>query len=250
MRRVLLEVSREKYNKGLGHSQVRLILGEAAEQLGINDTEEQAFLTAWADLFREGLLAWGYNLENPIPPYVHLTETGRQIMENLSRDPYNPDGYMAYIRPILSGQPIAESYIEEAVRTFQAGYFKAAAVMVGAAAEVLVLNLRGALVQEMSAKGHSVPSQLRAWQVRKVRDAIWRSLEPKKSAMGNGLYERFSGYWQSISDQIRLARNDAGHPENLNPVAQEQVYASLVLFPELAKLVRDLKGWIATSYTP
>lgn len=252
MRRVLLEVSGDKYARGSGHSQVRQILEEAALQLDIrDDTEnEQALLTAWGDLFRVGLLAWGYDLSNPDPPFVHLTETGRRIMENLSRDPYNPEGYIANIRPILSAQPIAESYITEAVRTFQTGYFKAAAVMAGAAAEALVLNLRDALVQKMSESGHPVPSNLNSWKVKTVRDAIKLSLEPKRHDMGNALYERFSSYWQSISEQIRLARNDAGHPANLDSVTQDRVYASLVLFPDLAVLVRDLKNWIATSYTP
>jgi hypothetical protein len=59
--------------------------------------EEQALLTAWYDLFGSGHLSWGYNLNNPDPPFCHTTEQGRRTLAQISRDPSNPDGYMAHL---------------------------------------------------------------------------------------------------------------------------------------------------------
>jgi hypothetical protein len=31
-------------------------------------------LTAWHDLFRKGILAWGFDVDNPAAPFFHLSE--------------------------------------------------------------------------------------------------------------------------------------------------------------------------------
>lgn len=35
---------------------------------------QQAILTCWHDLFREGELSWGLNLDNPDPPFFHIPD--------------------------------------------------------------------------------------------------------------------------------------------------------------------------------
>jgi len=35
---------------------------------------QQAILTCWHDLFREGLLSWGYVLDNTDAPFFHIPE--------------------------------------------------------------------------------------------------------------------------------------------------------------------------------
>ena len=125
-----------------GYFQMSPVLNETARRLGIGSRssleDQQALLTVWGDLFRLGVLAWGYDLSNASPPFMHLTEVGRRTLSRLSRDPYNPEGYLAAIRPLLASGSVALSYLEEGANTFQAGCLKATAVMVGAAAESLV----------------------------------------------------------------------------------------------------------------
>src|SRR5262245_38283078 len=76
------------------------VLGHAADKIGgarpLTKDEERALLTAFHDLFRNGQLSWGHNLANPGPPFLHLTEQGRRSLQHLSRDPMNPDGYLAH----------------------------------------------------------------------------------------------------------------------------------------------------------
>ena len=50
-------------------------------------------------------------------------------------------------------------------------------------------------------------------------------------------------------EQIRMARNEAGHPKSIDAVTPETVHASLLIFPELAKLCHELRSWISKSYS-
>lgn len=231
--------------------QSRQVLGEVSRRLGVrNDTViEQAILTFFHDLFRSGHLAWGFNINNPDPPFMHLTEKGRRALAHLSRDPVNYDGYMASVGPLLTNEPIANSYIDEACIAFNSGCVKAAAVMVGAAAESLVLSVRDSLSKRYS-KGSAVPKSLGAWQVKTIRDNLSDLLDQRKNLFPRDLKERYEGFWHSGSDAFRLSRNDAGHPSAPDPVTEEVVHASLLLFPEFARLVEDLKQWISSQYTP
>ena len=103
IRKVLLEVIDEKAKSGSGHFQSGSVLSEASSRLNLRGIElEQALLTLWYDLFRTGHLSWGYNLSNPDAPFCHLTDQGRKTLENLSRDPANPDGYLAHLSSVAS----------------------------------------------------------------------------------------------------------------------------------------------------
>lgn len=249
VRRTLLEIC-DEFQPREGYFQSGVILREIANRLNAQSLEDQqAILTIWSDLFRAGILANGYNLDNPNPPHIHLTEVGRRTLEHLSRDPYNPDGYLAAVRPHLANFPIALSYIEEGVLAFQAGCFKSTAVMTGAAAESLVLSVREALVTRMNAQTIPLPAGLNNWQVRTVRDTIEREIENRRAQLPRPLYERFAGYWMAVSDQFRIARNDAGHPNSIVPVTHDTVHGNLLQFPAFAELVNELSAWISASLT-
>lgn len=250
IRQTLLQVCEDYVKSGPGYFQSGSVLREAANRLGIRSLEEQqALLTAWGDLFRLGVLAWGYDLSNTAPPFMHLTQSGRRTLSNLSRDPYNPAGYLAAVGPFLTSSPVALSYLEESVNTFQAGCLKATAVMIGAAAESLVLEVRDALVARLKAINAPVSPKLNDWRVKTVRDAIETEIDARRAQLDRRLYERFAAFWVAVSDQMRLARNDAGHPVSTDPVTHETVHAALLLFPEFAGLVRDLTLWISGALT-
>ena len=128
-----------------GHLQQSSLLAAAEQKLvpyGGSPDVEEAILTQWQELFRTGLLAWGYNLNNPDPPFFHLTNIGRRALANATRDPSNPDGYLKHLGERAQINAVAQSYIEEAVNCYVAGMYKASAVMVGAAAESLILDVR------------------------------------------------------------------------------------------------------------
>lgn len=135
---------------------------------------EEALLTQFYELFRTGHSAWGVNLSNPDPPFFHITDRGTAALAHHNRDPSNPAGYFAHLSAITRLNPIAVSYLKEAVDCYCAGLSKAAAV------------------------------------------------------------------WPALVHQIRVVRNDAGHPSSVEPVTDETAHAQLLVFPELAKITAAL----------
>jgi hypothetical protein len=226
------------------------ILREATQELGgkLTFDEQEALLTAWYDLFRTGHLSWGKNLNNPDPPFCHLTEQGRRTLAHLSRDPSNPDGYRAHLAKRASLNPIAASYVEEALDTYNANCFRAAAVMIGAAAESTVLSLRDELLAAMSRVGRTPPKDLNDWRIKRLLGALQKELELQKPQMPATLFEALQAYWPAFTQQIRAVRNDAGHPAGIDVVTPESVHAALLIFPELAGLAKELSAWLANDY--
>lgn len=250
IRQVLLSVIDSYSRRPATSFQSRSILEEAATQLKIhrNVEAEQVLLTYWHDLLRTGHIAWGYDVGNPDPPFCHLTEQGRKVLAHLSRDPMNPDGYLSYLNSEAPLDTTTLSYISEALQTYVANCYKATAVMVGCAAESLALRLRDTLVSRMRKVGQTPSSRLTGWKLKQILEEIERVIRQIKSVMPNDLLESFESHWPSFMGQIRMARNDAGHPKSVLPITPETVYASLLIFPELARLSRNLEQWVENSY--
>src|SRR6266566_7155794 len=174
IRSTLLQVVSEYASYG-SQFQQGVVLQKAAQKLGIYNgriEDQQALLTMWHDLFRNGQLAWGYNIGNPDAPFCHLTEQGRNTLKNLSRDPANPDGYMQYLSNQGSLGPIAESYIREALQTYNSNCYKATAVMVGVAVESIVTELRNVLINRMNTLQKNISSDLKSDLIKKMLDGI------------------------------------------------------------------------------
>lgn len=206
--------------------------------------QELALLTEWNELFRTGILSWGLNLCNPNPPWFHLTDRGEQALEKLARDPSNPAGYIRHINSIAAPYPIAWSYLTEALECYVAGLFKASAVMLGAAAENLIIELADITKGKLNALGKPVPKNLSDWKVKTQLDALCNVLDAYKSQFPKELRESYEAYWTGFAYQIRVTRNDAGHPADVEPVTSDTVHASLLIFPELARVVGRLADWV------
>lgn len=190
IRTTLLEIIAEKdayfrKDPGNGSLQQGSILGELQKRLGwsLSLDVQQAVLTSWYNLFRSGILSWGYNLSNTDSPFCHVTAHGQKILENLSRDPGNPSGYMAFLTKNAAPNPVALSYIEEALRTYNSICYKASAVMVGAASESLVLAVQEALLKKMDGLGITKPRDLEDWRMKRVLTAIETTIKQRKQAV-------------------------------------------------------------------
>ena len=250
IRKILLEVIDELESEGPGVFQTNSILNAAYGRLkNYGSFDSQALLTFFYDLFRSGHLSWGHNISNPGPPFCHLTEQGRKTLSHLSRDPANPDGYLAHLSRRGRLNPIAESYVREALDTYNSDCFKAAAVMIGAASESLILELRDELVNKTITLGRAPAKELQTWIIKKVLDAFKKDVDSHKGSMPKELMDAFEAYWPAFVQQIRTVRNDAGHPSSIDPITPESVHAALLIFPELASLADELKVWIVSSYT-
>lgn len=79
MREVLADYSK----RGPGFLQTAPVLEEVSRRLNCRGdiAKEQLILTAWHQLLvADGILAWGYDLSNPGPPFVHFTPEGRESL--------------------------------------------------------------------------------------------------------------------------------------------------------------------------
>jgi hypothetical protein len=136
------------------------------------------------------------------------------------------------------------SYLVEALDCYVDGLYKAASVMVGAAAESVILNLRDATVQKLKSLKKSIPKNLEDWKIKSVSDALHGFFESQEAHFQRGLREPFEAYWSAFALQIRTTRNEAGHPTSIDPVTPDTVHASLLIFPELARLADNLARWV------
>lgn len=251
IRETLLTIVHERQPKGPmdGSLQQGSVLDEAAQRLNIahNAELELAVLTTWSDLFRTGYLAWGFNLSNPNPPFFHITDRGRRALERVSRDPGNPAGYLAHLGSIASLNPVANSYLNEGLACFIAGLHKAAAVMLGAASESIILEIRDVLVDQINSIGMQLPKGLSDWRIKTVNDALHSFLDGYLTKMPHDLRVEYEAGWSAFAQQIRSARNEAGHPVNVDPLAPDTVHASFLVFPEIARTATKLRSWIPTA---
>lgn len=221
------------------------VLRETAQALGLShgNAHEQAILTQFGELFRTGYLAWGLNFSNPNPPFFHLTEQGRATLAQLSADPGNPDGYLRRIDSVAGINPIARSYLEEGLACFVGDLNKAAAVMVGAASESLVIELRDVVVAKLNLLGKPISKDLKDWRALRILLGLRAVFDQHKNDMPAKLREEYDSYWAAFTQQIRTARNDAGHPASIDPVTQPTVHSALLIFPEILRLSSQLGVW-------
>lgn len=250
VREAILEEIREVQGRPHGATlQNNAVLDAVGRKLGTrnNPVLEQAILTEWSELFRTGLLAWGLNLSNPNPPFFHVTDRGNLAFQSLARDPANAAGYMRHLSSQAHLDPIALSYLKEGLDCYIAGLYKAGAVMVGASAERIVLNVRDVLVQRLNALARPIPRGISDWKIKTVSDGLRSFFDGHKTAFSRELRESFEASWPAFAQQIRAARNDAGHPESIDPVTSDTLHASLLVFPELAKVANELERWVAND---
>jgi hypothetical protein len=74
----LLARARQEATKGPGFAQQGVVLRAAKAGLLVKTIEdEQTVLDCWHELFREGRLNWGYNLDNPDAPFFHVPEPAK-----------------------------------------------------------------------------------------------------------------------------------------------------------------------------
>jgi hypothetical protein len=248
---ILTAIAEQQRNAQSGGASLQegTVLGEVQRLLKVphgNLELEQLVLTEWCELFRTGFLAWGYNLINPKHPFFHLTERGRTAFATLSRDPNNPAGYLRYLdsfKPSTKINDITMSYVKESLNCYVGGFYKAAAVMIGAAAESSILEIRDFLVEQGKQPS---PAALKDYRIKTVTDALGKFFADRiDKKTRRDLRETFDAHWSGLAHAIRTTRNDAGHPTSIEPVTPDSVHASLLMFPILASLCGELLLWVS-----
>jgi hypothetical protein len=126
----------------------------------------------------------------------------------------------------------------EALDCYVAGLNKAAAVMIGAAAESSILGIRDIIVEKLKTTERQVPSQLNSLSIKTGTDGLVRVFDGINKKTHRELREEFEAHWGPLTHEIRTTRNDAGHPASIDPVTPESVHASPTAVPGFGASVR------------
>jgi len=153
---------------------------------------------------------------------------------------------MQHLKQRVSLDAVSESYIKEALHTYQSGCNKATAVMIGIAAEGMILHLRDALVAKLYAAKKKVDKDLEGWRIKAVCDEVAVVLDANQKYMPQDLSAMYETYWSGFTSHIRAIRNKSGHPNSIDPVSNESVHSAMLIFSDFAKLTTDLEKWVAT----
>jgi hypothetical protein len=235
IRKALLTAIKQSVGSGGDGFSREYLITKTAEKLGQrHGSTTRRLMDAWDDLFRSGIIGYGMDLSNLGYNWSHLTEYGADAIKDLNRDPSNPAAYRAVVEPHLRDEPIASSYLGEALDTYNKGTFKASAVMLGCAAEALHLSLRDRLVTKINASGKTPPSSLDTWMIFPVLRAIEGLFTARAKDMDRNLRERFESYWPAWTGLFRMTRNEAGHPKRVEPITRDTMHAALLLPPRLS----------------
>lgn len=71
-RKMLREIAIEYAEKGPGYAQESVVLRNAMERIRpVTLRDQQMLLEFWQELFEDGTLSWGYDLDNPSRPFYH-----------------------------------------------------------------------------------------------------------------------------------------------------------------------------------
>lgn len=99
--------------------------------------------TVWS-LIIEGVLAPGKNANNMNWPWLSVTEYGATVISD-DPTPYDPDGYLEALSTVHQLDEVEAQYVAQALQTLRHNLPDACAVMLGAAAEHLLLALADAV---------------------------------------------------------------------------------------------------------
>ena len=238
------------------------VRAKAAKRLKIQSREEDQFReqedgarlkhVIW-DLILERVLIPSTSNPNSLNdgwPFLSVTDHGRKVIAEQKPTPYDPDGYLARLNQATGGLSDAvREYLSEAIATFRTGNNLASAVMLGAASEMLFLELCNAITASIQDPNHRSSFQKKTEQMAKMSVRLkavddWLSQKQKQ----------LPADWQS-SDQrevidgiailIRKRRNESGHPQSpTRKPPHEDMYALLMMFPNLCQSLYSVKTWL------
>lgn len=181
-------------------------------------------------------------------PFFSLTDYGKQVIEAQTPPPYDPDGYLNALKTeVTTINAAVLEYLCEGLGTFRSGNYLAAAVMLGAASEMVFNELCAAIPAVMldSAARDKLAEKLSKGKMKdRINTIVGWCRNQKSHLPGTWSGDEQVEDIDKIADLIRRRRNEAGHPEDPpRRPTREQMYSYLMLFPEYCKHLYVLRDW-------
>lgn len=189
-------------------------------------------------LIVQGILVPGLDKNNQSWPWFTVTEHGKTVIDSQKPQPYDPDGFLEHFsQTVPAADPVIVDYLEEGVRAFNYGCFKAAAVMIGAASEMAILLLYkqfdGKITDNRKAKKFRDESGTNTTIARK-----YQALKKRLDAMGvagklpEDKQRIVSDQLHGCFELIKRQRDAAGHPAIVAHHDPDTVFVNLRLMIE------------------
>ena len=197
-------------------------------------------------LIAQGVIVPGLDQSNFDVPFFTLTDFGRRVVNSPDPVPHDPDGYLSHLASVAPNvDEIARSYIAEGLECFRRGVYRASLVMLGVAAEKLVLDLAAVVAEKLppneSNKLSGIAEQRR---IAVIFDETIKHLQTRLDRLPGALSDRLPEHLGGIFTIIRVHRNEAGHP-TATEVDQLTAFCLFSSFPlfcrRWSQLIKHLK---------
>lgn len=204
------------------------------------------------ELVGQGVVSPGTTTGNPSPPFFHLTEHGKRVVQDPSFQPHDPPAFLAQLGQLVpSPDATVMAYLQESLHCFARATHVASAMMLGIAAERVFLLVCDTLLTSLAD-----PNERSAFQNILDRNPIKPKLDwvaqkfqqiqtPRRPA---GWPEDVDIKLAGIFNLIRCQRNELGHPRPSPPtVTRDDAYGYLRLFPSYYSTAEQVRGFLATN---
>lgn len=206
------------------------------------------------DLLVERVVTPGFDASNVNLPFFRLTEFGKDYISQSAPHYYDPQGYMEFLKNIVQNlDSVIEQYVFESLNCYRRQLFFASAVMIGAAAEKVILLLLQAITDSMSnpSKKRKAVQLLDRPNLPEIFDTIRKTIDPliKAKIIPYSVHQGCTEHLMSLFEMIRVQRNDAIHPIT-GQVDRTKVFLSLQTIPTALESINRLIEWFGSNSIP
>jgi hypothetical protein len=203
------------------------------------------------DLIIERVLTPGDEQSDHGFPLVSLTSYGEEYAKGAAPHYYDADKYITYLESIALGlnQAILQ-YANEGVNCFKRNLLFASAVMFGAAAEITVLSLLGAIKD--ATRDEATKLRLTQMLERPRLPTIFQTITEtlgrltKDDTIPYPVHQGCNEHLISLFEMIRVQRNDAVHPI-AGEVDRNKVFLTMQTLPSGIECTYRLIGWLDSN---
>jgi hypothetical protein len=206
---------------------------------------EKILAVVW-ELILEGVYTPGNGLDQPNLPMLRVTEYGNKCFEAGELTPHDPDGYLARLKTDCPNlDDITLFYVGEALGTFRVSRFVPTTVMIGVAAESILLRLVDSVAAALDTpqKKQKFEQETKDKVAKRQHTEVVARLKAAMSAMPSDIRNVLAPHVDGIYDFIRRYRNDAGHPSGTK-IERQECQALLLLFPAYCQTADRVIEWL------
>ena len=224
------------------------LLSEAPDLHYQSPLADKITAVVW-ELIIEGVYTPGAGIQHPNLPFLRVTEYGQKCFEAGELTAHDPDDYLRRLKAACpSIDQITLLYTGEALDTFRVGNHLASTVMIGVAAEAMLLRLVAAVHAALKTpqRQERFEKDTKGKNAKAQHNEVLARLKSPSTPLPAEIESVLAQHIDGIYDLIRRTRNDAGHPTGKR-MERYETQALLLLFHTYCKTVHGVMDWLAKN---